>query len=224
MHDTLEPRFVFIFDLDGLLINTSPYHYKAWKKITPRFGFEFTESFNEELKGFNRLQSLDKILAKANIKLTETEKHNLSEEKNELYLSLIQNMNESDLMPGAEEFIKEAVRIKIPLAIGSGSKNAMTLLNKTGLIKYFNLIIDGNMISKPKPDPEIFLSIAQKLNIPIKRCIVFEDSASGITAAKKAGMYVVGIGDAAHLEDADLVFNSFKNVRAHEIANWFSII
>jgi beta-phosphoglucomutase len=223
MNDLTEPRFIFIFDLDGVLINTFNYHFRAWKEIMKKFGFEFTESFSEELKGLDRMQSLDKILNAAKLNFSESDKLKLATEKNNLFLNNIAAMNEKDILPGMENFIKEAIRIKIPLAVGSSSKNASILLEKTGLKKYFEVIVDGNMISKAKPDPEIYLSIAQKFNFPPKRCIVFEDSRSGVTAGKRAGMHVVGIGDHQYLDQADLVFKSLEHFRAHEIANWFSI-
>lgn len=224
MNDPLEPRFIYIFDLDGVLINTFNYHFKAWKDTMIKYGFEFTESFSEALKGLDRMQSLEKILKTANLTLSESEKTKLATDKNNLFLANISAMNENDILPGMENFIKEAIRIRIPLAVGSSSKNANILLEKTGLKKYFEIIVDGNMISKPKPDPEIYLSIAQKFNFSPRRCIVFEDSRSGVIAGKNAGMFVVGIGDHEYLDQADLVFKSLENVRAHEIANWFSII
>ncbi len=224
MIDPLEPRFIFIFDLDGVLIDTSKYHFKAWKEAMKKFSFDFSESLSEELKGLDRNQSLEKILIAAGLHLNESEKLQLAEVKNKLFLSNIANLNENDIIPGMENFLKETVRIKIPMAIGSSSRNAILLLEKTGLKKYFEIIVDGNMILKPKPDPEIYLSIAQKVNFIPKRCIVFEDSKSGVEAGKKAGMFVVGIGDHDYLDQADLVFASLKQIRAHEVANWFSII
>jgi beta-phosphoglucomutase len=225
MLDPSAPRFVFIFDLEGVLVDTAKYHYDAWNKIAKKIGFELTETFfNDTLKGLNHTQAFDQIIQASGVKLSDEDRKTLGDEKSELYLSNISSLNESDILPGVDIFLHEATRVNLLLAVASGSRNANLILEKTGLKKYFEVVIDGTMITNPKPDPEIFLMAARKFNYHPKRCVVFEDSPIGVMAGKKAGMYVVGLGPNELLSQADLTFDNLRKVRSFEIANWFSII
>jgi len=184
-----------IFDLDGVIVDTAKYHYLAWRKIANDLGFDFSEAQNESLKGVSRVQSLDYLLKAGSIQLSEKEKNKLLKEKNEHYLSLISHMNEGELLDGIAELLRQLNLNKIPFALGSASKNARMILDALHLTSVFTAIVDGNDVTKAKPDPEVFLIAAQRLGINPKNCIVVEDSQAGIQAANKVDMISIGIGE-----------------------------
>lgn len=199
----------FIFDLDGVIVDTAKYHFLAWQKLAQELGIEFTPEHNEELKGVSRVRSLDIILALGNIEASQEDKNKWLTQKNEDYLSYLVDMNESEILPGVLpvlEFIKEKNQL---IALGSASKNARPILEKTGILPFFDAIVDGNDVSNAKPDPEVFLRAAQLLNVSKENAIVFEDSVAGIQAANTANMISVGIGDAAILHEAKYNFKDF---------------
>ena len=194
-----------LFDLDGVLVDTAKYHYIAWREVANQLGFEFTEKDNERLKGVSRQASLNILLEIGGITLTEEEKLGLAEQKNLRYLEYISKMDSSEILPGAREFLEECRSHGLKTALGSASKNAMTILANTGLTPLFDAIIDGNRTSAAKPDPEVFLLGAVELEVAPSCCVVFEDAEAGIQAARAAGMACVGIGSTGTLGQADLV-------------------
>jgi beta-phosphoglucomutase len=199
----------FIFDLDGVIVDTAKYHFLAWQKLAQELGIEFTPEHNEDLKGVSRVRSLDIILALGNIEASQEDKNKWLIQKNEDYLSYLVDMDESEILPGVLpvlEFIKEKNQL---IALGSASKNARPILEKTGILPFFDAIVDGNDVSNAKPDPEVFLRAAQLLNVSNENAIVFEDSVAGIQAANIANMISVGIGDAAILHEAKYNFKDF---------------
>ena len=206
-----------LFDLDGVLVDTAIYHFQAWKNLGKKFNYELTEEQNEQLKGVSRVESLNKILAWANYSATEAEKSEWLVEKNEEYLRLISNMNPSEILPGVVEFLTKIKELGYQIALGSASKNAEIILQKTGLIDWFDLIIDGNKVSKSKPDPEVFLKGAEGLGLSPEHCIVFEDAQAGVEAAKAGNMKAIGIGDAETLKLADKIIPNFIGVNAVEL-------
>ncbi len=215
----LDGSYAFIFDLDGVLVDTSKHHYLAWKELAKKFDFDLTESLNEQLKGVSRAESLELILNEVGVNLPAKEKLDLTNKKNEIYLSSLSELNETDLLTGVKEFLLEALGRKIPMAVGSASKNARHILSKVGILSYFSEIVDGNMVTNGKPDPEVFLLAARELNHPANFCVVFEDSIKGIEAGHRAQMKVVGIGLSKQLKEADLVYNGFQNLKVDEIIN-----
>jgi beta-phosphoglucomutase len=199
----------FIFDLDGVIVDTAKYHFLAWQKLAQELGIEFTPEHNEELKGVSRVRSLDIILALGNVQASQEDKNRWLIQKNEEYLSYLVDMNESELLPGVInvlEFIKEKKQL---IALGSASKNARPILEKTGILHFFDAIVDGNDVANAKPDPEVFLRAAKLVKADNKNCIVFEDSVAGIQAANIANMISVGIGDAEILQEAKYNFKDF---------------
>jgi beta-phosphoglucomutase len=199
----------FIFDLDGVIVDTAKYHFLAWQKLAQELGIEFTPEHNEELKGVSRVRSLDIILALGNVQASQEDKNKWLIQKNEEYLSYLVDMDESELLPGVInvlEFIKEKKQL---IALGSASKNARPILEKTGILHFFDAIVDGNDVANAKPDPEVFLRAAQLVKANNKNCIVFEDSVAGIQAANIANMISVGIGDAEILHEAKYNFKDF---------------
>ena len=199
----------FIFDLDGVLVDTAVFHFQAWQKLAHQLGFSITHEFNETLKGISRMDSLDKILAFGKVTLSQEEKQQYAQVKNEWYLDLVNQMTEENILPGVKDFLIKTRELNIATALGSASKNAPVILEKTGLSPYFDAIIDGNQVSKSKPDPEVFVKGAESLGVKNENCVVFEDAFAGIEAAKNAGMKAVGVGEAEVLYNADVVVNDF---------------
>jgi beta-phosphoglucomutase len=209
-----------LFDLDGVLVDTAIYHFQAWKNLGKKFHYELTEEQNEQLKGVSRVESLNKILDWANYSATQEEKTNWLFEKNEEYLRLITNMNSSEILPGVEAFLQQIKNLGFKIALGSASKNAEIILEKTGLMPWFDLIIDGNKVSKSKPDPEVFLKGAEGLGMKPSECIVFEDAQAGVEAAKAGLMKAIGIGDRETLYLADKVIPNFIGINASELLHF----
>jgi len=196
-----------IFDLDGVIVDTAVYHYQAWKRLANQLGFDFTEADNEKLKGVSRTRSLELILGWGGVQKTEAERERLASQKNEWYVEMIGKMKPDEILPGAKEFVQDCNDAGIKTALGSASKNAMMILDKIGITSLFDAIIDGNKVSKPKPNPEVFLKGAEELGIPPANCVVFEDAIAGIEAAKAGGMKAVGIGEPETLREADMVIS-----------------
>lgn len=194
-----------IFDLDGVIVDTAKYHYLAWKRLAKVYGFDFTETDNERLKGVSRVRSLEILLEIGGLSLDESEKEKMAGQKNEWYIDYIKHMDASEILPGAAEYLRNLRIKRIKTALGSASKNAPLILERLGISDLFDVIVDGNKVSKAKPDPEVFLRAANELNIPAAHCVVFEDAEAGIQAALRANMGVVGIGKPALLSEADIV-------------------
>jgi beta-phosphoglucomutase len=199
----------FIFDLDGVIVDTAKYHYLAWKKIANELGIEFTHEHNELLKGVSRVRSLDIILDLGNVEASQEQKDQWLVQKNEEYLTYLVDMDQSEILPGVMSVLEFLKANQQPIALGSASKNARPILEKTGILSYFDVIVDGNDVSNAKPDPEVFLQAAQKLGMTNENSIVFEDSVAGIQAANIAAMTSIGIGEATILNEAKYNFKDF---------------
>ena len=176
------------------------------------FGFELSKNQNELLKGVSREESLDRILAWGGISIDKFEKKKYLEKKNELYKDFINNLSQMDILPGVKKLIDFAAIKGIPIALGSASKNAHQILKKLGIKSKFKVIIDGNLTSKSKPHPEVFLKGAQMLGVNPKKVIVFEDSIAGVEAANKAKMVSVAICGSGKIENARFNFNSLDDI------------
>jgi beta-phosphoglucomutase len=201
-----------IFDLDGVLVDTAVYHYKAWRRLANELGFDFTAEENEKLKGVNRLKSLELILGWGEVQKTSEEIELLAQKKNEWYLEMIISMQPEELLPGSRDFLEELKAEGIKIALGSASKNAKIILDKTNISHFFDAIVDGNMVQASKPDPEVFLLGAKLLNMNPKECVVFEDAISGVEAAIAGGMKVIGVGEKGVLKKADVVISSLAEM------------
>lgn len=202
----------FIFDLDGVIVDTARYHYLAWQKLAQEFGIEFTPEHNEHLKGVSRIRSLDIILDLGNIQATQEEKDKWLFDKNELYLSYLVDMDQSELLPGIIDTLKFLKENGQYIALGSASKNARPILEKTAIMPYFDAIVDGNDVTNAKPDPEVFLRACQLLFVSPEDSIVFEDSVAGVQAANSARMKSIGIGDQEILHEAEYIFPDFTTI------------
>ena len=206
-----------IFDLDGVIVDTAVYHYKAWKRLANELGFDFTEHDNEKLKGVSRMASLNLILQWGGIAKTDAEKEELATRKNNWYMDMISRMTPDEVLPGAIDFLEACRNAGLKTALGSASKNSVTILEKTGIEHLFDVVIDGNKVSKPKPDPEVFLKGAEELTIPPANCVVFEDAIAGVEAAIAGGMKVVGIGSPDVLGEANLVVSGLNEMTIEKL-------
>lgn len=202
----------FIFDLDGVIVDTAKYHYLAWLKIANQLGIKFTHEHNELLKGVSRVRSLDIILELGKVEASQEDKNNWLVQKNEDYLSYLVDMDENEILPGVMSVLKYLKEKNQLIALGSASKNARPILEKTGTLSYFDTIVDGNDVSNAKPDPEVFLIAAKLLGAKPENSIVFEDSVAGIQAANIGGMTSVGIGEASTLHEAKYIFKDFTHI------------
>lgn len=203
----------FLFDLDGVLVDTAVFHFQAWKRLANSLGFDFTEKENEQLKGVSRVRSLQLILQWAGVEKSAEEQERLATQKNEWYLELVKQMKHGDTLPGAEAFLEASKKRGYKIALGSASKNAGLILERTGILPYFDAIIDGNGVSASKPDPEVFLKGAAALGVDPTNCLVFEDAQAGIDAARAGGMQVIGIGRAEDLHGADFVVGDLRGLK-----------
>jgi len=210
-----------LFDLDGVVVDTARYHYIAWNKIAEELGFHFPEQDNERLKGVSRMASLDILLGVGGINMNPAQKTELAEKKNNLYVSYIRQMTPDEILPGVIRFLDELRENNLLIALGSASKNAMFILEKIGLAQKFDAVIDGNKVSRAKPDPEVFLKGASELGVSPKNCLVFEDAQAGIDAARNGGMSVIGIGKGENLKNADFVIPGFANLNIDQLRSWY---
>ncbi len=156
-----------IFDLDGVIVNTAGYHYQAWKKLADQLGIPFDEEQNEKFKGVSRKRCLEILLEMGGIEASQEQFDAWLVEKNEDYLSYINQMDASEILPGVMRVLNFLKDRQIPMALGSASKNARPILGKVNLLTYFEAIVDGNEVSKAKPDPEVFLIAAEKMKYPL---------------------------------------------------------
>ena len=202
----------FIFDLDGVIVDTAKYHYLAWKKLANHLGFEFTKEQNELFKGVSRKRCLEILLEIGQREATQEEFDTWMIEKNVDYLKYIENMDASEILPDVPKVLEFLKGQNIPIALGSASKNAQPILEKVGLLHYFDAIVDGNNVTKAKPDPEVFLLAAKQLGVNANDCVVFEDAVAGVEAANAAKMISIGIGDKSILSEAQFNYNDFTEI------------
>jgi len=206
-----------IFDLDGVIVDTAVYHYKAWKRLANELGFDFSEEANEKLKGVSRVRSLELILQWGGVTKTKAEQDELAAKKNAWYVDMISHMTPAEILPGAKEFVEDCRQAGLKIALGSASKNSGMILEKVGITHLFDAVIDGNKVSKAKPDPEVFLKGAEELGIASADCVVFEDAIAGIEAAINGGMKSVGIGSPEVLGKADLVVSGLNEMSLEKL-------
>lgn len=193
-----------IFDLDGVLVSTDLMHYEAWKKLAEELGIRnFTLEDNRRQRGISRMASLEVLLEKSDRSYTEPEKEALAGKKNAYYVELLKALTPKDILPGVLNALHELRRRKIPVAVGSASRNAPEILKRTGLDACIDRVSCGLDVTRSKPDPQVFLVAARKLGVEPSVCLVVEDSDSGILAAKNGGMYALAVGAAVRSPLAD---------------------
>lgn len=209
-----------IFDLDGVLVSTDELHYQAWKRLADELGItNFTKEDNVRQRGVSRMASLEVVLEKGDKTYTEEEKIELADRKNNYYIELLQSLDDSALLPGAREVLEMLHEKGILTAVGSASKNAPVILEKTGIMSLIDKVSCGLDVTKSKPDPEVFLVAAKKLGLEPEVCLVVEDSAAGIEAAKAGKMGSLGVGPFHADLGADFDSENLKTV-----SNWEEIL
>lgn len=212
-----------IFDLDGVIVDTAKYHYLAWRRLAAELGFDFSERDNERLKGVSRMRSLDILLEVGGFgeeAFSDAQRQQMADRKNGWYVEYISRMTPDEILPGVLSFLEEVRADGVRTALGSASKNTGIILGRLGIGRLFDAVVDGTMVSRTKPDPEVFLTGAAMLgDIPAEECVVFEDAEAGIEAARAARMYSVGIGSPEILRGADRVVPGFAGISWQEIKN-----
>lgn len=207
-----------IFDLDGVIVSTDEYHFRAWQELARFLNIPFSREDNGRQRGVSRMESLEVVLEKSGYDYNEEEKRYLAEKKNSLYRELLNDLRPDEILPGAMEFAEAARTAGLKIAIGSSSRNTPFILGKIGLADYFDAVADGNDIARSKPDPEVFLIAARRLGIPSGNCLVVEDADAGVVAAKAAGMHALAVGAAAGHRQADLSAESLADIPFEEAA------
>lgn len=201
-----------IFDLDGVLTDTAELHYQSWCVVARELGFEFSRAANEALRGVSRMKSCDLMLGERADDFSEADKAEIARKKNNAYLELVAGMSQADLMPGAGELL-EAVRADgMHTAVASASRNGHTVIKQLGIAALLDVEFDGNDVSESKPSPELFLSAANHLAVPVERCVVIEDAEVGVEAARRAKMAVIGIGPSERVGHADICVNGTDEI------------
>ncbi len=206
-----------IFDLDGVIVDTAKFHYLAWKRLAHELGFDFSEHDNEQLKGISRMESLDILLRIGKVTADEKARNLMAERKNGWFVDYINAMKPDEIFPGAKELLQQLRSKGYKVGLASSSKNAGTVLDRLGIANLFDCVVDGRMIKNSKPDPEVFLLAATKLNMPPANCVVFEDAEAGVEAAINAGMKSVGIGSPTILGKANLVIQRTGDFRIEQL-------
>ena len=201
-----------LFDLDGVVVYTDAYHYRAWKRLADEEGWRFDETQNDRLRGISRLASLEIILEHNGVELTPERKDELAARKNEYYKALLEQIDETALVPGALDFIRDLRREGVLIGLGSSSRNAQLVLDKLGIAELFDAAVTGHDITRSKPDPEIFLRGARMLGVEPAECVVFEDAPSGVEAALAGGMVAVGFGPTEGLDAAHILVASYDGL------------
>lgn len=202
-----------IFDLDGVIVDTAKFHFYAWRNLAKKLSIHFDEKDNEQLKGVSRVESLKKILQWGNKSISDDQFEQLMHEKNQEYLSYVDEMKPNDVLPGVMPVLNLLKNQDVKMAIGSASKNAKRILANVDLDEFFDGIVDGLTVNKAKPDPEVFLKGAELLDANPENCLVFEDSIAGIEAANRGNMLSIGIGDSTTLNHADHCFRDFTEIK-----------
>ncbi|AWL12971.1 Beta-phosphoglucomutase [Saliniradius amylolyticus] len=207
----------FIFDLDGVITDTAEFHFKAWSALANKLDIPFSRDDNEQLKGVDRMGSLQFILDKSDQSFSETDKQALADEKNTLYQSMLDTMQPSDIFPGARELLEQLRARDFNIALASASKNARRVLDCLQITDAFDYIVDAANVRYGKPDPETFLTAAQGLKVAPLECVGIEDAQAGLESIIGAGMHSVGIGDAKTLKRAELVYPSIAALNLNEV-------
>lgn len=212
-----------LFDLDGVITESSEYHFIAWKNLAKQIGVDIDRSFNEKLKGVSREESLTRILRHGGIetKFSDEEKKQLATQKNEEYVKLIDQLTPEEILPGISELLENAKAAGIKLGIASASKNAPLILERLGITKMFDTIVDPATLSAGKPDPEIFIKGAEQLGLKTDDCIGIEDAESGVQAINSANMFSIGVGSEEVLSHADYVVSSTAELDFDHIRELF---
>jgi len=201
-----------LFDLDGVLINTAEFHYRAWKQLADDLGIYFDRSINHGFRGVGRSDCLNKLLGEHARDFADSEKFVLAERKNAYYLAMVNTLGPRDVLPGARALAMQLKAANIRMALVSASKNARLVLLKTHMSDWFDAIVDGHDVTKSKPHPECFLKAARVLGVKPARCVVIEDAEAGVRAGHAAGCRCIAVGETDAEQYADAAVKSVAEV------------
>jgi beta-phosphoglucomutase len=205
-----------IFDLDGVLTDTSEYHYQGWKHLAEDEGIPFTREENDaHLRGVGRRESLAYLIRGR--QYSEEQIQEMMNRKNRYYSELIKAMSPKEVVPGGRELLEEIRHAGIKTAIASASKNGRIVLDLLQITQYFDGIADGNSVVNSKPAADIFVFAAGLVNVPTPQCLGVEDAEAGITAIKTAGMTALAIGPQERFHGADRVLPTMENKRLKDL-------
>lgn len=198
-----------IFDMDGVLADTPPLHYESWLRLAQDEAINFTWEQHEQMQGLVRRHSLEVFLAGKPV--SESQAQAMMERKNAYFVESLQHLSPADCLPGTAEIMQEAHAAGLKLGLGSSSQNARAVVEKLGLLPYFDVIADGATVQHNKPAPDIFLWVADQLKVAPSEAIVFEDSVAGLQAAIAGGFWRVGLGG-KHGDGAHVALNALSEV------------
>ena len=187
-----------------MITDTSELHYQAWNKLAEVKGYTFSREINEALRVVSRIASLEIILKASGVELSADEKEQQANLKNSFYQESLKTIRPQNLLPGVIDFINALKEAKIKTAIASASRNAPEVIERLEIADYFDVVMDAAKIRKGKPDPEIFVSAAEELDVPVEYCAGVEDAEAGVDAIRAAGIFSIGIGEAAAHADMPL--------------------
>lgn len=204
--------YAIIFDLDGVICTTDKYHYLAWKALADSLGLPFDEKVNGLLRGVSRMESLEIVLGEHSAGYSQEQKTALATRKNEIYKSYLSAMTPGDLSKEVRSTLYTLRQRGYLLAIGSSSKNTRQILRQLGLGEFFDAVADGTMITRSKPDPEVFLLAASMLGVRPENAVVIEDAESGVRAAKAGRFRAIGIRTEGNDPNSDITIRHLKNL------------
>jgi len=204
------PLRAAIFDMDGVLTDTIDYHYRTWQRLFDEEGIPFDREKNEDLRGLSRLDSLNAVLGDR--PLPDATKQEFLDRKNQYFHEFIEQMDESALLPGIAELLSEIEAAGLPMAVASASQNVQKVCAQLGIADKFAAIANVYDVPNSKPAPDVFLHAASLIGVEPDACLVFEDGASGIQAARSAGMRVLGLGDPKVVGAAHVVLPGLDGV------------
>jgi beta-phosphoglucomutase len=205
----------FIFDLDGVITDTAEFHYRGWKRLADEESLPFSREDNEGLRGIPRRESLMLIL-KDRV-YPETKILEMMERKNGYYLEFIKEISPRDLLPGTKELLEEIRAAGLKNGLGSASRNAAEVLDRLGIRSLFEAVSDGHSVERQKPAPDLFLHAAGQLDLPPEECVVVEDAAAGIEAARAGGFRSIGLGPRERVGAAEAIFPNLSQVRLADL-------
>lgn len=196
-----------LFDLDGVIADTSVYHFQAWRKlIKNHFNLELPDELEKQTKGVNRTDFLKAILNFLDISVSKKQFNEMTNEKNNIFRNLLANLTPANILPGINELISNFKKNKVKLSLASVSLNGPFILEKLQLTDVFDAIADPSKVAAGKPAPDIFITAAAAINLKPQDCVGIEDSVAGITAINKSGALSVGVGSKTDLKDAKVLF------------------
>jgi beta-phosphoglucomutase len=205
----LADGLALIFDMDGVIVHSNPLHREAWAEFNRRHGLETTDAMLERMYGRRNDQIIRDFFGED---LSEAEVAARGAAKEEIYREMLASRIEETLVPGVRPFLDLYRGAPMALATNAEPENVDFVLDGAGLRPYFRVVVDGHQVTHPKPHPEIYLRAADLLEIAPVNCIVFEDSHTGVAAARAAGMRVAGIGTTSvNLPGVDIMADNFCN-------------